>query len=135
MHSNTHLGISLAAMTHVAATVPDLHHACDTHYPWQSEDVITERLAFRDGAFAVSDAPGLGVTLDRDRLAALHERWLADDGTLRDRDDDAAMRVAHPEWHAGGAPLVTPTAARRHRRPPGRLVHTGWIRTMSGSPP
>ena len=35
MHSNTHLGISLAAMTHVAATVPNLDYACDRHYPWQ----------------------------------------------------------------------------------------------------
>ncbi|MGV9564758.1 glucarate dehydratase family protein [Streptomyces sp. NPDC003480] len=105
MHSNTHLGISLAAMTHVASTVPDLHHACDTHYPWQSEDVITERLTFRGGRIAVADAPGLGVTLDRDRLAALHARWLADDGTLRDRDDDAAMRVADPAW-------VTPVVPR-----------------------
>ncbi len=98
MHSNTHLGISLAAMTHVAATVPDLAYACDTHYPWQTEDVLTERLAFRDGRLPVSDTPGLGVTLDRDRLAALHARWLADDGTLRDRDDAAAMRAADPGW-------------------------------------
>ncbi|WP_411125739.1 enolase C-terminal domain-like protein [Streptomyces sp. x-19] len=98
MHSNTHLGISLAAMTHVAATVPDLDHACDTHYPWQAEDVLTERLAFRDGHLDVGDAPGLGVTLDRDRLAALHHRWLADDGTYRNRDDAAAMRRVHPDW-------------------------------------
>ncbi|MFF7139644.1 glucarate dehydratase family protein [Streptomyces nodosus] len=105
MHSNTHLGISLAAMTHVASTVPGLHHACDTHYPWQSEDVITERLVFRDGTVAVPDAPGLGVTLDRDRLGVLHQRWLADDGGLRDRDDAAAMRVADPGW-------TTPTVPR-----------------------
>ncbi|MEV5434716.1 glucarate dehydratase family protein [Streptomyces sp. NPDC052682] len=98
MHSNTHLGISLAAMTHVAATVPDLHHACDSHYPWQSEDVLTERLVFDGGRVAVSDAPGLGVELDRDRLAALHRRWLDDDGSLRDRDDAAAMRIAEPGW-------------------------------------
>ncbi|GAA2661078.1 enolase C-terminal domain-like protein [Streptomyces lunalinharesii] len=98
MHSNTHLGISLAAMTHVAATVPDLDHACDTHYPWQTEDVLTERLAFRDGHLDVGDAPGLGVTLDRDRLAVLHHRWLADDGTYRNRDDAAAMRRVHPDW-------------------------------------
>ncbi|MET9829321.1 glucarate dehydratase family protein [Streptomyces sp. NPDC006385] len=98
MHSNTHLGISLAAMTHVASTVPDLHHACDSHYPWQSEDVLTERLAFDGGKVAVPDAPGLGVELDRDRLAALHRRWLDDDGSLRDRDDAAAMRVADPGW-------------------------------------
>lgn len=98
MHSNTHLGISLAAMTQVAATVPNLHHACDSHYPWQSEDVLTERLAFDGGRVAVSDAPGLGVELDRDELARLHRRWAEDDGALRDRDDAAAMRVAEPDW-------------------------------------
>ncbi|SOD86706.1 glucarate dehydratase family protein [Streptomyces sp. Ag109_G2-15] len=98
MHSNTHLGVSLAAMTQVASTVPNLHHACDSHYPWQSEDVLTERLAFTDGRVAVSDAPGLGVELDRDELARLHRRWAEDDGTMRERDDAAAMRVAEPEW-------------------------------------
>ncbi|MFG2677530.1 glucarate dehydratase family protein [Streptomyces sp. NPDC048392] len=105
MHSNTHLGISLAAMTHVAATVPNLHHACDSHYPWQSEDVLTERLTFDGGKVTVSDAPGLGVELDRDRLEFLHRRWRDDDGTLRDRDDAAAMRIAAPEW-------VTPPVPR-----------------------
>jgi glucarate dehydratase len=98
MHSNTHLGISLAAMTQVAATVPELHHACDSHYPWQSEDVLTERPEFRAGKVEVSDAPGLGVELDRDELARLHRRWAEDDGALRDRDDAAAMRVAEPGW-------------------------------------
>ncbi|MER5977061.1 glucarate dehydratase family protein [Streptomyces sp. NPDC001857] len=104
MHSNTHLGISLAAMTHVAATVPDLHHACDSHYPWQSEDVLTERLTFDDGRVTVSDAPGLGVELDHDRLRFLHERWLNDPGTLRDRDDAAAMRLTDPTWTTPGVP-------------------------------
>ncbi|MEU3844177.1 glucarate dehydratase family protein [Streptomyces sp. NPDC028635] len=105
MHSNTHLGISLAAMTHVAATVPNLHHACDSHYPWQSEDVLTERPVFHGGCVAVSDAPGLGVELDPGRLAFLHRRWLDDDGGLRDRDDAAAMRAADPRW-------VTPSVPR-----------------------
>ncbi|MFI6348956.1 glucarate dehydratase family protein [Streptomyces sp. NPDC050560] len=104
MHSNTHLGISLAAMTHVAATVPNLHHACDSHYPWQSEDVLTERLTFTEGRVTVSDAPGLGVTVDRDRLALLHRRWLDDDGHLRERDDVAAMRVVEPGWTAPAMP-------------------------------
>ncbi|WP_052866835.1 glucarate dehydratase family protein [Streptomyces niger] len=104
MHSNTHLGISLAAMTHVAATVPNLHHACDSHYPWQTEDILTERLTFENGAVAVTDTPGLGVELDRDRLAALHRRWLDDDGSHRDRDDAAAMRLADPEWTTPAVP-------------------------------
>ncbi|MGW1282905.1 glucarate dehydratase family protein [Streptomyces sp. NPDC002586] len=98
MHSNTHLGISLAAMTQVAATVPGLHHACDSHYPWQSEDVLTERPGFTEGRVAVPDEPGLGVELDRDELARLHRRWAEDDGALRDRDDAAAMRLAEPGW-------------------------------------
>ncbi|MFB7408831.1 enolase C-terminal domain-like protein [Streptomyces sp. NPDC056202] len=98
MHSNTHLGISLAAMTQVAATLPELRHACDTHYPWQTEDVVTTRPVFRDGRLAVSDAPGLGVELDREALATLHRRWREDDGRYRDRDDAAAMRTANPEW-------------------------------------
>ena len=104
MHSNTHLGISLAAMTHVAATVPDLHHACDSHYPWQSEDVLTERLTFRDGRVTVPDAPGLGVELDREKVRLLHQRWLDDDGSLRERDDAAAMRVAEPGWTTPSVP-------------------------------
>ncbi|MFF3830098.1 glucarate dehydratase family protein [Streptomyces sp. NPDC002458] len=104
MHSNTHLGISLAAMTHVAATVPNLHHACDSHYPWQSEDVLTERLTFDGGKVAVSDAPGLGVALDREKLAFLHQRWLDDDGTYKDRDDAAAMRLTDPQWTTPAVP-------------------------------
>ncbi|MFK4116790.1 glucarate dehydratase family protein [Streptomyces longwoodensis] len=105
MHSNTHLGISLTAMTHVASTVPNLHHACDTHYPWQSEDVLTARVPITGGRVAVPDEPGLGVELDRERLAFLHRRWLDDDGRLRDRDDAAALRVVDPKW-------VTPAVPR-----------------------
>jgi glucarate dehydratase len=102
MHSNTHLGISLAAMTHVAAVVPELAYACDTHRPWQTEDVITRPHVFRDGALEVPDTPGLGVELDRDAVATLHQRWL--DLGVRDRDDVAAMRVADPQWEQPALP-------------------------------
>ncbi|MGH3423180.1 MAG: enolase C-terminal domain-like protein [Nocardioidaceae bacterium] len=97
MHSNTHLGISLAAMTHVAAVLPELRYACDTHRPWQTEDVISTPHTFVDGALEVSDLPGLGVDLDRDELDRLHERWVEMDD-VRDRDDVAAMRPADPGW-------------------------------------
>jgi glucarate dehydratase len=102
MHSNTHLGISLAAMTHVAAVVPDLVYACDTHRPWQTEDVITRPHVFADGAVEVPNAPGLGVELDREAVATLHQRWL--DLGVRDRDDVAAMRVADPQWEQPSLP-------------------------------
>lgn len=102
MHSNSHLGISLAAMTHVAAAVPELTYACDTHYPWQTDEVISGgKLRFRDGALPVPSGPGLGVELDRDALARLHERYRNTD--LRFRDDVAEMRKVEPDWrpHVG----------------------------------
>ena len=33
-HSNSHLGISFAAMIHAGAAIPRLTYASDTHYPW-----------------------------------------------------------------------------------------------------
>jgi glucarate dehydratase len=96
MHSNSHLGISLAAMVHAAACAEGDFHACDTHRPWQTEDVITEPHRIVDGAIEVSDTPGLGVELDRAELARLHERWKQSD--VRARDDIAAMQVKYPTW-------------------------------------
>lgn len=76
MHSNTHLGISLAAMAHLAAATPQLSYACDTHTPWTQDDVVSNPLSFRDGAVRVPDTPGLGVELDPDALARLHEQYV-----------------------------------------------------------
>jgi glucarate dehydratase len=85
MHSNSHLGISLAAMVHVAAATPHLTYACDTHWPWKVEDVIAPGvLEFRDGAVAVPPTPGLGVTIDEDALAKLHENYVRCGQTKRD---------------------------------------------------
>ena len=95
MHSNSHLGISLMAMTHVAASIPNLTYACDTHYPWQEEEVIEGgRVAFENGAVRVPTRPGLGVTLDRQRLAELHEQYLR--CGVRNRDDLSQMRKYDP---------------------------------------
>jgi glucarate dehydratase len=97
MHSNTHLGISLAAMTHLAAAIPNLTYACDTHSVWQVEEVIEPgAIAIRDGVAAVPDGPGLGVTLDEDALAKLHEQYLS--CGIRRRDDVGYMRTVYPDW-------------------------------------
>ncbi|MEU7467840.1 glucarate dehydratase family protein [Streptomyces sp. NPDC044984] len=101
MHSNSHLGISLAAMTHLAAATPRLTYACDTHWPWKrpDEDVVDPTpLRFREGRLAVPTAPGLGVELDRDALARLHRQYL--DCGLRDRDDTGYMRRFEPSFSA-----------------------------------
>ncbi len=97
MHSNSHVGISLAAMTHLAAAVPNLTYACDTHYPWQSEEVIVGgRMQFEDGAIKVSDAPGLGVELDRAALAKLHDQYLSCGLTYR--NDEIEMQKVEAGW-------------------------------------
>jgi len=44
MHSNSHLGISLAAMVHIAAATPNLTYACDTHWPSPRAPVSAWRL-------------------------------------------------------------------------------------------
>ncbi|MPV61500.1 glucarate dehydratase [Burkholderia sp. HI2761] len=97
MHSNSHLGISLMAMTHVAATVPNLTYACDTHYPWQVDEVIKGgKIAIEGGCVALSDKPGLGVELDQDALRALHARYL--ECGISERDDETQMKRLNPEW-------------------------------------
>ena len=99
MHSNSHLGISLAAMVHLAAATPNLDYACDTHWPWKDpeEDVITAgTLSFKDGAVSVPTSPGLGVEVDRDALERLHRQYL--DSGIRSRDDTGYMQRLHPSY-------------------------------------
>ena len=97
MHSNSHLGISLAAMTHLASTVENLTYALDTHWPWKHEDVVAPgALNFVDGAVAVPTGPGLGVELDRDALARLHEQYVA--CGVRVRDDTRYRRSFEPNF-------------------------------------
>ena len=102
MHSNSHLGISLAAMTHLAAATPNLDYACDTHWPWKrrDEDVIVDGALkwVAGGAVEVPKAPGLGIELDRKRLAELHELYLA--SGLKRRDDTTYMKKFQPEFSA-----------------------------------
>ena len=97
MHSNSHLGISLAAMVHLGAAIPNFRYALDTHYPWQSDEVITQgRFKFEEGAVAVPTGPGLGVELDKNALAKLHQNYL--DCGLTKRDDLVEMRKVVPDW-------------------------------------
>lgn len=100
MHSNSHLGISLAAMTHLAAATPNLTYACDTHTPWQDgQDVILPgALRFVNGAVPVPTGPGLGVELDRDALAVMNEQY--EKCGLYSRDDTSYMQRFEPSFSA-----------------------------------
>ncbi|EFL02338.1 glucarate dehydratase [Streptomyces sp. TverLS-915] len=102
MHSNSHLGISLAAMVHLAGAVPVLDHALDTHTPWQDgTDVVEHPLTFHGGKVSVPTTPGLGVALDRDALARLHENYTR--CGITERDDTTYMRRFVPDFTVGRA--------------------------------
>ncbi len=97
MHSNSHLTISLAAMVHLAGATPNLTYACDTHWPWKTEDVVKPgAVSFVDGSVPVPVTPGLGVEIDEDALAVLHEQYLR--CGIRDRDDTGYMRSIDPAF-------------------------------------
>jgi len=101
MHSNSHLGISLMAMAHVAAAVPNLDYACDTHYPWQApdEEVIKGgKVPIVDGCVQITRAPGLGLELDHGQLGKLHDQYLS--CGIRQRDDVKQMQRYQPDWKA-----------------------------------
>jgi glucarate dehydratase len=77
VHSSGELGIQLATMLHMGAVLPNLSFAADAHYHHLQDDVIAGgKLPYRDGSFAVPGGPGLGVRLDREKLARYHELFL-----------------------------------------------------------
>lgn len=96
-HSNNHFDVSLAMFTHVAAAAPGDVTAIDTHWIWQDGQRITTRpYPIVDGYLDVPDAPGLGVELDEDAVAAAHALYLAEG--LGARDDAVAMQYLVPGW-------------------------------------
>ncbi len=97
MHSNSHLGISLAGMVHIGAAIPTMDYALDTHYPWQEDEVIVGgKLPIEGGSVQVPNGPGLGVEIDRDALQRLHENYLA--CGLTHRNDEVEMQKMNPGW-------------------------------------
>ena len=96
-HSNNHFDVSLAMFTHVAAAAPGDITAIDTHWIWQDGQAITTNpYEIADGYLTVPDAPGLGITLDEDAVAAAHELYKREG--LGSRDDAIAMQYLIPGW-------------------------------------
>jgi glucarate dehydratase len=74
MHSGAEFGISQAAMLHLAAALPNLTVAPDSHYHHLTDDIIEGgKLPYRNGKMTVPAGPGLGVGLDKDKLAKYHQ--------------------------------------------------------------
>lgn len=74
VHSSGELGVQLATMLHLGAVLPNLSFAADAHYHHLVDDVIEGgRMRYEGGAIAVPTGPGLGVRLDREKLAEYHQ--------------------------------------------------------------
>jgi glucarate dehydratase len=87
VHSSGELGIQLATMLHLGAVIPNLSFAADAHYHHLTDDIIVGgKLKYENGSIAVPTAPGLGVRLDRDKLAEYSELYKRLGGYPYDQD-------------------------------------------------
>jgi glucarate dehydratase len=93
VHSSMETAISQSAQLQMAACLPNLPYASDSHYPYLRGDVGGDPLPIVDGRMRVPAGPGLGVEVDPAELTRLHESW-QDSGFL--------------SWDAPGGPVVLP---------------------------
>jgi glucarate dehydratase len=94
VHSSGELGIQLATMLHLGAVLPNLSFDIDAHYHHLRDDlVVGGKFQIKDGKIEVPDEPGLGVKLDRDKLAQYAELYKELGGYPYDRDS------RRPGWY------------------------------------
>ena len=87
VHSSGELGIQLATMLHLGAVIPNLSFAADAHYHHLADDIIVGgKLKYENGSIAVPTGPGLGVKLDRNKLAEYSELYKRLGGYPYDQD-------------------------------------------------
>jgi glucarate dehydratase len=97
VHSSGELGIQLATMLHLGAVLPNLSFAADAHYHHLTDDIIEGGLMkYEAGAIRVPTSPGLGVTLDREKLREYSDLYKRLGGYPYDQDP------GRPGW----SPLV-----------------------------
>lgn len=95
VHSSGELGIQLASMLHLGAALPNLNFTADAHYHHLVDDILEGGpLPYRNGAIAVPKGPGLGVEVNRDKLAQYAEHFQEVGGYAYDRDP------GRPGWFA-----------------------------------
>jgi len=93
VHSSGELGIQLATMLHLGAVIPNLTFAADAHYHHLADDVIVGgKFEYKNGRIAVPTGPGLGVTLDREKLAEYADLYKRLGGYPYDKDP------LRPDW-------------------------------------
>jgi len=70
LHSGGELGLSQAAYLHLAASIPNLSLAIDNELDYLGGDIVRQPSCIAQGRLQVPTAPGLGVEVDPDAVAA-----------------------------------------------------------------
>lgn len=92
--STLETSVATAASLHVYCTMPNLTEGCELFGPlWLADDIVEKPIEFRERSAWVPQGPGLGVTLDEDKVD--HYRR---EGTLTTQAAGAAAGV----WHEDG---------------------------------
>lgn len=96
-HSNNHFDITLTAFAHVAAAAPGTPTALDTHWIWQDgQNLLLDTPEIKNGYLEVPKKPGLGVTINMERV--MEANALYKNLKNHDRDDAEAMQYLIPGW-------------------------------------
>jgi glucarate dehydratase len=95
VHSSGELGIQLASMLHLGAALPNMSFAADAHYHHLTDDIIVGgKMQYVDGEIALPKGSGLGVEVDRDKLAHYADHYRKVGGYTYDRDPQ------RPGWYS-----------------------------------
>ena len=76
-HSLGELGVATYAGAHLLASIPNAIHASQAYGSFLADDVVegASPLPYRGGRLAVPDGPGLGVSLDTERVGTYAEAY------------------------------------------------------------
>lgn len=98
-HSNNHFDITLATFAQVAAAAPGKISPVDTHYIWQDgQELCKDTVKIVDGKIKVGDKPGLGITIDMDRILEANALYNSIPEEYHDRNDAIGMEYLIPGW-------------------------------------
>lgn len=93
VHSSGELGIQLATMLHLGASIPNLSFAADAHYHHLQDDILKGgKLKYKNGCIKLPEGPGLGVEPDPDKIGKYAELFKELGGYPYDRDP------LRPDW-------------------------------------
>jgi len=95
VYSFGELGIQLLNMPHPGAVLPNLTFSAYAQYHHLTDDILAGgKLSYQDGVIVVPNSPGLGVTMNQDRLQQYVEAFQHEGGCTYDQDP------SRPGWFA-----------------------------------